>query len=119
MVLDLMHFQILLLFFGFGNTSYVHVKNIMKNILVLGEVRRDGLDNTAITVEVKYSLNITRSRNKISLSLYYNGSNSFLYVNAINVYQFKSKDSEIKPYPPCLGNISKEFTVNNMKKNWT
>ena len=104
--------------FGVGNTSYVHVKNSIKNILVLGEVGRDGLDNTAITVEAKYSLTITRSRNKISLSLHYNRSNSFLCVNATNVYQFKSKDSEIKPYPPCLGNISKEFTVNSMKKNW-
>ena len=58
-------------------------------------------------VEAKYYVNITRSRNKISLSLHYNRSNSFLYVNAINVYQFKSKDSEIKPYQMCLGNISK------------
>ena len=67
-------------------------------------------------MEAKYSLNITRSRNKISLSLRYNESNSFLYVNVINVYQFKSKDSDRKPYPLCLGNISKELTVNNMKK---
>ena len=28
----------------------------------------------------------------------------------------KAKDSEIKPYPSCLGNISKDFTINNMKK---
>ena len=28
----------------------------------------------------------------------------------------KAKDSEIKPYPLCLGNISKNFTINNMKK---
>ena len=102
--------------FGVGNTSYVHVKNSIKDILVLVEVPRDGLDNTVITVEAKYSLNITRSRNKISLSLHYNESNSFLYVNVINVYQFKSKGSDRRPYPLCLGNISKEFTVNNMKK---
>ena len=28
----------------------------------------------------------------------------------------KQIDSEIKPYPLCLGNISKDFTVDNMKK---
>ena len=28
----------------------------------------------------------------------------------------KAKDSEIKPYPSCLGNISKDFTINNMNK---
>ena len=30
--------------------------------------------------------------------------------------QFKAKDSEIKDYKLCLSNISKNFTVNNMKK---
>ena len=39
------------------------------------------------------------------------GINSFLFANAI-----KAKDSEIKPYPLCLGNISKDFTINNLKK---
>ena len=33
------------------------------------------------------------------------------------MYQFKVKDSEIKPYPLYLGNISKDFTLDNMKKN--
>ena len=33
------------------------------------------------------------------------------------IYQFKAKDSKIKDYALCLGNISKDFTINNMKKN--
>ena len=32
------------------------------------------------------------------------------------MYQFKAKNSEIKDYGQCLGNISKDFTINNMKK---
>ena len=32
------------------------------------------------------------------------------------MYEFKAKQSEIKPYPLCLGNISKDFTADNMKK---
>ena len=32
------------------------------------------------------------------------------------VYQFKGKESEIKPYPLCLGNISNNSTIINMKK---
>ena len=32
------------------------------------------------------------------LSLDYNGSNSLLLVNAVKMYQYKAKDSEIKPY---------------------
>ena len=50
------------------------------------------------------------------LSLHYNGSNSFFFVNDVKMYQFKTKDSEIKPYPLCLGNIPKYFTTNNMRK---
>ena len=39
-----------------------------------------------------------------------------MLVNATEIYLFKSKDSEIKYYTLCLGNISKGFTINNMKK---
>ena len=48
--------------------------------------------------------------------MYYNGRNSFLFVNATKMYQFKTKDSEIKKYPLCLGNVSKDFTAINMNK---
>ena len=32
------------------------------------------------------------------------------------MYQFRAKDSEIKPHPLFLGNIPKGFTIDNMKK---
>ena len=38
------------------------------------------------------------------------------FVNATKINQFKAKDTEIIKYPSCLGNISKYFTANNMKK---
>ena len=41
----------------------------------------------------------------------------FLIVNATKKYQFKARDSEIKDYTLCLGNISKDFAINNMGKN--
>ena len=50
------------------------------------------------------------------LSLHYSGSRSFLFVNAAKIYQFKAKDSEIKEYALCLGNISKCFTFDTMRK---
>ena len=31
-------------------------------------------------------------------------------------YQFKAKNTKIKPYPLCLGNISTGFTIDNIKK---
>ena len=40
-----------------------------------------------------------------------------MFVNAAKICQFRAKGSEIKDYTLCLVNISKDFTVNNMKKN--
>ena len=67
-----------------------------KDILILGFGPAQGLDDTTLTVEAKYSINVSRSNRKFCLSLHYNGSNSFLFVNATNIYQLKAKDSEIK-----------------------
>ena len=46
----------------------------------------------------------------------YNGPNSYLFVNGTEIHKFKVKDSEIVAGPLCLGNISKGFSVDNMKK---
>ena len=102
--------------FGADMSSSVHVDNKEKDILILGEGPTQGLDDTTLTAEAKYPINFTQSRKRFVLSLHYNGSNSFLYVNATKVYQFKAKNSEIKDYIRCLGNVSKDFTINNMKK---
>ena len=50
------------------------------------------------------------------LSLHYNGSNGFLFVNIVKRYQFKAKYTEIKSYPLYLGNVLKEFIIDSMKK---
>ena len=39
-----------------------------------------------------------------------------MFVNATKIYQFKAKDSEIKDYSLCLGNVSKDFAINKIKK---
>ena len=53
---------------------------------------------------------------KIRLRLHYNGANSYLFVNGTEIYKFKAKDHEIVAVPLCLGNISKDRSVDNMKK---
>ena len=98
-------------------SSPLHVDNKWKDILVLGEAPTQVLDDTTLTAEAKYPINFTQSGKRFVLSLHYNGSNSFLFVNATKIYQFKAKDSEIKIYPFCVGNISKDVIANNMKKN--
>ena len=44
------------------------------------------------------------------------GANSYLFVNGAELYKFKAKDSEIVVGSICLGNISKDWSVDNMKK---
>ena len=54
------------------------------------------------------------TQKKFCLSLHYNGADSYLFVNGTEIYKFKAKDSEIVAL--CLGNISKDWSVDNMKR---
>ena len=83
-------------------------------LVLFGDGPTQGLDNTKLTAEAKYSINFTGSKKKVCLSMHYNGR--FLYVNGVKIYRFQAKDPEIKLYPLCLDNISKDFTVVYMKK---
>ena len=40
----------------------------------------------------------------------------FLNGNGVKMQQFKAQDSEITEHPLCLGNISEDFAVDNMKQ---
>ena len=48
--------------------------------------------------------------------MYYNGANSYSFVNGTEIYKFKAKDSEVSEGPICLGNISKDWSVDDMNK---
>ena len=63
-----------------------------------------------------YSINFTVTKTKLCLSLHYNGANSYFFANGTEIYKFKAKDSEIVATPLCLGKISKDWSVGNMKK---
>ena len=56
------------------------------------------------------------NKKKFCLNLHYNGANSYLFVNGTEIYKFKTKDSDIVASPICLGNISKDWSTDNMKK---
>ena len=85
-------------------------------MLVLGIGPTQGLERT-LTAEKMYSIDFTVTNKKLCLSLHYNGANSYLFVNDTEIYKFKAKDSEIVASPLCLGNISKDWSADNMKKN--
>ena len=63
-----------------------------------------------------YSMNFTVTNKKFCLSLHYNGANSYLFVNGTEILKFKAKDSEILVGAICLGNISKNWSVDNMRR---
>ena len=88
---------------------------IKKYILVLGIGPTKGLEHT-LTAEKMHSINFTVTKKRFCLSLHYNGPNSYLFVNGTEIYKFKAKDSEIVASLLCLGNISKDWPTDNMKK---
>ena len=47
--------------------------------------------------------------------MHYNGANSCLFVNGTEIIKFKAKYSETVATPLCLGNMSKDWSVDNMK----
>ena len=61
-------------------------------------------------------INFAMTGKNFNLSLHYNGVNSYLFVNDTEIIKFKAKDSEIGATPLCLGNISKDWSVDDMKK---
>ena len=71
-------------------SSSTKIDNWKKNILILSKGPTQGLEHT--------------------------GANSYLLVNGIKTYNFKAKDSEIVPSLLCLGNVSKDWKVDNLKK---
>ena len=92
--------------FGADMSSYVHIDNKNKDLLILDEGAMQRLDDTTLTTEAKYPISFTKSGKRFVLSL---------SLSTTKTYQFKAKDSEIKDYTLCLVNISKGFTFNNMK----
>ena len=63
-----------------------------------------------------YSINFTVTEKKFCLSLHYNGGNSYLFVNGTEIIKFKAKDSAILASLLCLGNISKDWSTDIIKK---
>ena len=96
--------------------SSVHVCDKGEDILILGEGPTQELDYATLTAEAKYSINFIKSNERFVLSLHCNGNSSFLFVNTTIICTFKAKDSEIKKYSFCLGNVSKDFTIDKMKR---
>ena len=92
-----------------------HIDIKKKDILFLGFGPTKGLKHT-LTAEKMYSIKFTEKNKKLCLSLHNNGTNSYSFVNGTKIYKFKAKDSEIVATPLCLGNIYKDWLIDNMRE---
>ena len=72
-------------------SSSVQIDNTGKYILIVGEEPLQGSDVTTLTAEAMYPINFTQPDKRFVLSLQYNGSNSFSFVNAAKNISIQSK----------------------------
>ena len=126
MVLDLLHAEV----FRFSISYFVIFSAFGKNVILFDDdinssghvhngkkdIDTQGLDDTTLTAEKKYAIRFSEQQNKFYLSLHYNGANSYLFVNSVEIFKFKVKDSEINAASLYLGKVSKRFSIDSMKK---
>ena len=76
-------------------TFSVHASNRANNIYVMGTSLTQGIHDTTLYAEKKFYRNFTDFGKKFVLSLYYNGNNSYLFVNGRQELKFKCKTDEL------------------------
>ena len=104
-----------IIIFGVDMNSSKKIDNRKKDISILGKGATQELEHT-LSAEKIYSINFTEHNKKFCLRLHFDAANSYLFVNGKEIHKFKAKDSEIVVTPLYLGNISKDWSVDNMKK---
>ena len=97
-------------------SSSTKIDNRKKDILILDKSPTQTLEHT-LSAEKMYSINFTENNKKLCLNLHYNGANSYLFVNGIEIYKFKAKDSEIVTSLLFLRNILNDYRLDNIKKD--
>ena len=96
-------------------SSSTKIDNRKRDILILGKGPTQRVEHTLSAAKM-YSINFTEQNKNFFLSLHYKRANSYLFVNGKEMHKFKAKDSEIVTTPLCLGNISKDWSLDDMKK---
>ena len=97
-------------------SSPTKIDNKKKDIVILAKGPTQGLEHS-LSAEKMYSSNFTEINKKSCLSLHYHGANSYVFVNGREINKFKANYSEIVATLLCLGNTSKDWTLDNINKN--
>ena len=75
--------------------------------MILGTGTAKGLEHT-LSAEKMCSINFKDHNKKLCLHFYYNGANSYFFVNSKEIFKLKAKTSEIVATPLWLGNFLKD-----------
>ena len=81
--------------FGADMSSSSHIHNKGKDILILGEGPTQGLDDTTLTAEAKYSINFSRSQ-RIYVYEFSVDYNTVDTSNIIDIHNYLMKKYDIK-----------------------
>lgn len=66
--------------------------------------------------KIKIQLIFIKQENKFCLSLHDNGSSRCFFLNRVVIHQFEGKYYELNAYSIYLGNISEDFSNDNVKE---
>ena len=98
---------------GFDRSFLFPGAGLVRNVIIFGvdmsssmkigkgKGPTQGSEHT-LSAEKMYLINFTEHNKTFSLSLHYNGVNSYLFVNVKEIHKFKAKDSEIVAIPLSL-----------------
>ena len=74
---------------------------------MLGEWPTDDINGSIGAAEKKFSINFSKEKTKVYLSLQYNGDNSYLFFNWKKIHKSKANNKNVHfPNQFCLGRIS-------------
>ena len=102
---------------GVDNSSSSHSDNQKNDFLILGEAGTFGINGSFGAPEKKFSINFSKAKTKLCLSLRCNGDNSYLFVNRKEMSKFKVNNKTVNfPTHFSLGSISNKFRFTESKE---
>ena len=104
------------LIFGVDMSFSIHRTNRANHIYLMGDGLTQGINDTTLYVEKNYWRNSADPGKNFIISLYYNGDNSYLFVNGKQELKFKSKTDQLVKEKLCIGNLSDQWTTSESEK---
>ena len=105
------------LIFGVDMSFSAHAANRANHIYLMGDGLTQGINDTTLYVEKNYWRNFTDPGKNFIISLYYNGDESYLFVNGRQELKFKCKTDQLVKKKLCIGNLSDQWTTGESKKS--